>query len=179
MKYMVKESINRQIFNCDPNTTLASFTECAFNNIEDHGCSVAINNIGNLFNETKFCKNESKFQDVVGNNYQELSDFLHPKNESQPKCIRPCRTVEYEISLQKKNENGKLLLKKEYSSGSDGAFLLGFKYDDLVKDTKQEYLVMDGPGLVSTVGGFLGLFLGSSCVSIIEWFMDRTKRFVK
>ena len=103
---------------------------------------------------------------------------LKPEIGSQPECLRPCETVKYEISLQKKNENGKLLLNKDYG-GSNGPFFLAFMYDDLVKDVRQEYLVMDGSGLVATVGGFLGLFLGSSCVSIIDWFANHTKRFVK
>ena len=51
-------------------------------------------------------------------------------------------------------------------------------YDDLFMNIAQEYLVMDGAGLVSTVGGFLGLFLGSSCVSIIDWFASKTKRYI-
>ena len=61
----------------------------------------------------------------------------------------------------------------------DGSkFLLVFMYDDLFMNIAQEYLVMDGAGLVSTVGGFLGLFLGSSCVSIIDWFASKTKRYI-
>ena len=95
---------------------------------------------------------------------------------SQPKCLKPCEAITYDISLQKKNDNGRLLI-QEYTP-LDGPFLISFMYDDLVKDIKQEYLVMDGGGLVSTVGGFLGLFLGSSCVSIIDWLADQTKRFV-
>ena len=176
MKYRVKENINRQKFNCNPNATSMSFTECAFNNLRNYGCSVTIDRIGNLFNETKFCKNQTEFEDIVSKSHEELRNLLHPQNESQPKCIRPCKIVRYGISLQKRNKNGDMLLKKVKSNDT---FYLGFIYDDLVKDMRQEYLVMDGAGLISTVGGFLGLFLGSSCVSIIEWCTDQSKRCIK
>ena len=112
MKYRVKENINRQKFNCNPNATSMSFTKCAFNNLKDYGCSVTIDRIENLFNETKFCKNQTEFEDIVGKSHEELSNLLHPQNESQSKCIRPCKIVRYGMSLQKRNKNGDMLLKK-------------------------------------------------------------------
>ena len=82
MKYMVKQSINRKKFNCNPNATMMSFTDCAFKNL-DFLCSVAIDNIGSLFNETKFCKNESLFHENIEYTYNQLSDFLHPDGGGQ------------------------------------------------------------------------------------------------
>ena len=111
MKYMVKQNINRKKFNCNPKTTMISFTDCAFKNL-NHFCSVAIDKIGSLFNETKFCKNASLFHDNVERAYDQLSDFLHPSGIGEVKCIRPCKTVRYEATLQKKNENGKVLKMK-------------------------------------------------------------------
>ena len=110
MKYMSRQSINRKIFNCDPKATIMSFTDCAFKNL-NYVCSVAIDNIGSLFNETKFCKNLSLFQENVESTYSQLSDFLHPSGNGRAKCIRPCETVRYEATLQENNENAKLLMK--------------------------------------------------------------------
>ena len=59
--------------------------------------------------DSKFCKNASLFHDNIERAYDQLSDFLHPSNGGEVKCIRPCETVRYEATLQKKNENGKLL----------------------------------------------------------------------
>ena len=50
----------------------------------------------------------------------------------------------------------------------DGMFLLNFRYSEFVTETKIEYFVMNQDGLISAVGGFLGLFLGYSLVSAIE-----------
>ena len=102
--------------------------------------------------------------------------ILFSKNESQAKCMRPCKSVRYPFSLLKYHKSGKVLLQ---GIETNGAFLLLFGYDDLVMDKKKEYLVMDRGGLISTVGGFLGLFLGSSCVSIIEWLANQTKGYIK
>ena len=90
--------------------------------------------------------------------------------------MRPCKSVRYPFSLLKYHKSGKILLP---GIETNGAFLLAFGYDDLVMDKKKEYLVMDRGGLISTVGGFLGLFLGSSCVSIIEWLANQTKGYIK
>ena len=84
MKYMSRQSINRKIFNCDPKATIMSFTDCAFKNL-NYVCSVAIDNIGSLFNETKICKNQSLFHDIIESTYNQLSDFLYPRDEDKAK----------------------------------------------------------------------------------------------
>ena len=61
----------------------------------------------------------------------------------------------------------------------NGKFLLNFIYDDFVIENRKEYFVMNEDGLVSPVGGFLGLFLGSSLVSVIEWFSQLFKKCTK
>ena len=43
-------------------------------------------------------------------------------------------------------------------------------YEEFLVQNQEEYLVMDAGTLISTIGGFLGLFLGWSCLSIGEWF---------
>ena len=57
--------------------------------------------------------------------------------------------------------------------------MANFKYEEFVITTKEEYFVMNEDGLVSAVGGFLGLFLGSSCVSVIEWIVQFFKKCMK
>ena len=67
-------------------------------------------------------------------------------------------------------------MNKTYTNIAEGTFAINFKYEELLIETKQEYFVMDGLGLISTIGGFLGLFLGSSIVSIIDWIGNHVKK---
>ena len=64
-------------------------------------------------------------------------------------------------------------------AATPGIFLLNFKYDEFVIETKKEHLIMNEEGLVAAVGGFLGLFLGSSLVSLIEWIGQLFKKCSK
>ena len=52
---------------------------------------------------------------------------------------------------------------------------LWFMYDEFLINNKQEYLVVDSDLLISRIGGFLGLFLGSSCLSIAQWIISQFK----
>ena len=52
---------------------------------------------------------------------------------------------------------------------------LWFMYDEFLINTKQEYLVVDSELMMSGIGGFLGLFLGSSCLSIAQWIISHFK----
>ena len=176
MKYMVKESINHKKYYCDSNATMTSFAECIMKNIDDYNCSIAIDKIESLYNETKLCKNHTSFYEITGKTQLAVRNLLSSKNEGQPKCMKPCKSERYPFSLLKYHKSGKVLLQ---GIETNGAFLLLFGYDDLVMDKKKEYLVMDRGGLSSTVGGFLGLFLGSSCVSIIEWLANQTRGYIK
>ena len=53
------------------------------------------------------------------------------------------------------------------------------KYDKLMVETQEEYFVMSFGSLISTIGGFLGLFLGFSCLSLTLWTSDQAKRCMK
>ena len=46
---------------------------------------------------------------------------------------------------------------------------VNIQYDELVILTKKEYFIMSLESLTSAIGGFLGLFLGFSCLSITFW----------
>ena len=57
LKYKVEDSLTRKNYVCNPNATIESFTQCAFDELIVSGCASSINKIGGLFNETNFCKN--------------------------------------------------------------------------------------------------------------------------
>ena len=56
MKYKVEDSLTRKNYVCDPNATIESFTQCAFDELDVNGCTRSINKIGGLFNETNICR---------------------------------------------------------------------------------------------------------------------------
>ena len=181
LKYSTEEKVSRKNSECNINTTIESFTQCAFNELEDYECSSAIDRIGKYFNETNICKNHTQLLDnyyLIGGTSGHLTHtLLSPL--SPTKCVRPCKTSSFDVSLKKEHENAKLLgniYTKKYAT--PGRFLLLFKYSDIVIETKQEYLIMNKEGLVSAIGGFLGLFLGSSLVSVIEWIGQLFKKYM-
>ena len=178
LKYSTEEKVSRKNSECDINTTIESFTQCAFNELEDYECSSAIDRIGKHFNETNICKNLTQLLE----NYEQIRHYIGGilySSNSPTKCIKPCKTSGFEVSLKKKHENAKLL-GKNYTKmyATPGRFLLLFKYSDVVIETKQEYLVMNKDGLISAIGGFLGLFLGSSLVSVIECIGQLFKKYM-
>ena len=60
LKYKVEDSLTRKNYVCDPNATIESFTQCAFDELDVNGCTRSINKIGGLFNETNICRNVSE-----------------------------------------------------------------------------------------------------------------------
>ena len=178
LKYVIDDKVSRKNYKCDQDATMESFTKCAFNEIDESQCSSAINRIGNYFNETSICKSISHFKKDHKSTSSLLTNILYSKNSSLTNCIRPCNTASFEVSMKKDHKNGKLLGSDKLKE-LDGKFLLNFIYDDFVIENKKEYFVMNEDGLISAVGGFLGLFLGSSLVSVIEWFSQIFKKCAK
>ena len=168
LKYSTEEKIPRKDFTCDPNATIESFTQCAFKELPDFECSSAIVRIGKHFNETNICKNLTKLHENHKLHKGQLGTILY-SSRNPSKCIRPCKTSSFDVSLRKRHENGKLLMTSQFQQLLAGKFFLNFKSADFTIETKNEYFVMNQDGLISAVGGFLGLFLGSSLVSVIEW----------
>jgi hypothetical protein len=177
LKYVLDDKEPRKNYKCDPDATMESFTRCAFNEIEKYECSSAIISIGNNFNETSICKNITQLHTNHKSASGQLASILY-SNNGLTKCIRPCKTASFGVSLKKDHENDKLLGSDKLKT-FNGKFLLNFIYDDFVIENKKEYFVMNEDGLISAVGGFLGLFLGSSLVSVIEWFSQVFKKCTK
>ena len=46
---------------------------------------------------------------------------------------------------------------------------------DNLKAVKEQYLIYDGPAIISAVGGGLGLFLGFSCFSVAKTLFAKVK----
>ena len=179
LKYITEEKVPSKNFNCDPDSTLESFTRCAFMELKDYECSSAIDRIGKYFNETNICKNLTQLSESNKLIKEHLGSTLYSSN-STSKCIKPCKTTSFDVALDKHHENGKVLGNERVKTlATAGRFILNFKYYEFVIDAKKEFFIMNEAGLISAVGGFLGLFLGSSCVSVIEWIGQFFKKFMK
>ena len=177
LKYKVEESLPRKNYICNLNTTMELFTQCAFKKLVINGCTKSINKIGGSFNETKICRNVSELLEKEAIEFRQLQKILHPEKNHTIKCVKPCKTTSFDVSLEKMDQNGKKFLK--YAPQNKGIFFLNFNYNEFIIEKKQEYFIMDNAGLISTVGGFLGLFLGSSCVSIIDWIGNHVKKYMR
>ena len=97
------------------------------------------------------------------------------KNTSSTSCTIPCRTITYGASFREMYKNARLL-----AGHTHYPFVsFGLKYDEFVMDISKEYFVMSPGALISTIGGFLGLFLGFSCLSVTFWTNNHTRKCVK
>ena len=177
LKFKVEESLPRKNYICNLNATMESFTQCAFKKLVINGCTKSINKIGGSFNETNICRNVSELLEKETIEFHQLQKILHPEENNTMKCVKPCKTTSFDVSLETMHQNSKKF--DSYSSKVNDIFYLNLGYDEFIIETKQEYFIMDEAGLISTVGGFLGLFLGSSCISIIEWIGNHVKKCLR
>ena len=122
LKYVVDDKVPRKNYKCDPDATMESFTKCAFNEIDESECSSAINGIGKYLNETSICKNITQLTDKHKSTSIQLSKILYSNNNSLANCIRPCKTVSFEVSLKKSHNNDKLLGNTKLSTILNGKF---------------------------------------------------------
>ena len=174
LKYKVEESVPRKNYICNSNGTMQSYTQCAFDELVVNGCTKSINKIGGFFNETNICRNVSEFFEYEKSEYDQLQNILYPEQNDTIKCVKPCKTTSFGVTLEKMHKNVQKFNKR--NNKEKDVFYLNICYNEFVIETKQEYFLMDLAGLMSTVGGFLGLFLGSSCVSIIDWIGNHFKK---
>ena len=177
LKFKVEESLPRKNYICNLNATMESYTQCAFKKLVINGCTKSINKIGGSFNETNICKNISELLEKETIEFRQLQKILHPEENHTMKCFKPCKTTIFDVLLEKMDQSGKKFQK--YAPKTKDIFFLNFYYNEFIIEKKQEYFIMDEAGLISTVGGFLGLFLGSSCVSIIDWIGNHVKKYMR
>ena len=174
LKYKVEENVPRKNYICNPKETMRSYTQCAFDKLVINGCTKSINKIGGSFNETNICRNVSVFLEKQKSEHEQLKSILYPEENDTIKCVKPCKTTSFDVTFEKMHKNIQKFNKR--GNKDKDVFYLNICYNEFVIETKQEYFLMDLAGLMSTVGGFLGLFLGSSCVSIIDWIGNHFKK---
>ena len=176
LKYKVEENVPRKNYVCNPKGSMRLYTQCAFDKLVINGCTKSINKIGGSFNETNICRNVSELLEKQTSEHNQLKDILYPEENDTIKCVKPCKTTSFDVTFEKMHKN---IQKFNKRGPNKDVFYLKLYYNEFVIETKQEYFLMDLAGLMSTVGGFLGLFLGSSCVSIIDWIGNHFKKCMR
>ena len=136
------------------------------------GCSPIIDKIGTRFNPSSICSNYTTFSEKTRAMNSQLKQIL--KNTSSTRCIIPCRTITYGASFREMNKNARLLAGQKFEFVS-----FGLDYDEFIMDISKEYFVMSPGALISTIGGFLGLFLGFSCLSVTFWTSNHAGKCMK
>ena len=58
------------------------------------------------------------------------------------------------------------------NDSEDRIYDLFFTYPIAVVESHEEYLILDAPGIIASVGGGLGLFLGFSCLSSVKFAIE-------
>ena len=136
--------------------------------------------VGQKFNQTNLCTNTSEYVAANSMSHKYLKHVLSENDENHKNdenhendstCVRPCTTVSYEASFRKMSHNSRTLSSATNSMIPDWIGF-GLVYEDFQVTSNHEYYVMNTEALISNIGGFLGLFLGFSCLSIISWMFD-------
>ncbi len=90
-------------------------------------------------------------------------------------CLEQCQHVSYKVAMKETDMySGKNLL-----TGKDEAKLIFFYYIDTSVVVSKEVQLMTFNGFVSAFGGSLGLFLGFSCLSTLQDFVNLIKTKLK
>ena len=173
LKYKIHQNVNSKQYQCDPNASMESFTKCAFSPFKNLGCTPIFTKLGMNFNESNICTNYSAFKEMEAKILDHLRSTLR-YNGLNRECMEPCSKVSYDASFREMHKNARILYEPKNSSVS---FVL--KYDNLMVETKEEYFLMSIGSLISNIGGFLGLFLGFSCLSLTLWTNEQAKGCMK
>ena len=149
-----------------------SFYECAgtkISNSDFSNCSVACMPI--TFPNVSYppqCKNyESWFEDHDGDDCAECNCNWNIINEIiknidfNNECPRTCSTIQYPVFHE-----------MDYQEEGDYA-IIQYKFSiPLVVQTNKEYIIFDAIGMIGSVGGTLGLFIGFSFSNVLTIIIE-------
>ena len=169
---------NRADYRCDIEQSLQSFTQCSFNifskifHAKNYSCSAMILKVNTTLGESNICQDFDSFIEMKGFETDLMDTILVQKKYKE--CLRPCEKMEYVGSMTLLHQNSKKLAPYQYANASQFVGVL-IKYDSFLVQEQQEYFILDENELVSNIGGFLGMFLGLSTLSIAEWIHLKLK----
>ena len=106
LKYIVHKNINTDKNHCSPLESMESFTKCAFDQIEETGCTPIMTKIGKFFNESNICSNYTIFNEKRKKIFEKMKNLLK-NNGSYSNCLKPCKTISYDASFREMYQNAR------------------------------------------------------------------------
>ena len=122
-------------------------------------------NLGINFS-TPFCQNDTKNEDCALKIGEKIM-----KQKIGSKCQKSCSTLGYngEVAINMPNPS---------TLNSSNAYFLvcSLANQDLMSKVYEEYLIYDAIGMIGSVGGTLGMFIGFSMTGTISWIFRYFKK---
>ena len=116
---------------------------------------------------TPFCRNDTRNEDCALKIVKKIIKF-----EIESNCHKSCSTLEY---------SGEVTLIRPYQSWKPNAssyyLYITLRYPDFMANVYEEYLICDALGMIGSVGGTLGMFIGFSMTGIISWIFGYFKKY--
>jgi len=171
-------NVNRKDYRCDPDRTLKSFTECAFDylrdKLESNNCTSMVLQVNRSLEESNICQDVGEFQKARNGEKEMLEQIL--VNSQYEACMKPCSKVEYFAAVSKTHKNSKILSRFPTMNDETISFGLFFNFEEFIITEKKEYFILDETTLLSSVGGCLGMFLGFSTLTIADWIQNKLQK---
>lgn len=146
----------------DTSACLATFVE------SELGCSPNIQ--GSQYPIGVFCSTEKQLQDLTN-----ITRIFQEADENEiyelTGCLSACEKDIYRITADP--------IKKEFKGvGSGCEYHVGFKIMDRSHEELEQYIIYDTDSFFADVGGYMGLLLGTSFISIYKGLEDLLKKLL-
>ena len=123
-------------------------------------CTVAIQDLGCADYENEICVQYNCSATIVNNVIYNTSNY-------QNSCPKSCETLQY---------SGNVVFDKKDFTTNEGEATLEFKFANI--NVYREHLIFDTIGMIGSVGGTLGLFIGFSFSNILTILIGYLQKFV-
>ena len=84
---------------------------------------------------------------------------------AMPECKKPCKVRRYEFAP---------MITNEIENDEPSYFYISIVSNEII--VQEEVLMFDSNSIIGTIGGSLGLFIGFSFMSCINYFLDNLQR---
>ena len=156
-----------------------NFNDCFGDNIrklfkDKLACKSALINGINLSSKVPMCSDNETSRNITSDAIEIFVSRM--QNLDEFGCPLPCSHFTYSINLVRQHKNAFELFTGENRTED---YHLFFYYSSLESDVESENLIVDFPNLVANIGGYLGLLLGFSCLTIYLSVLDLAKAKIK
>ena len=159
----------------DINERSSNTSFCIANFIQDKiGCSIKIHGSG--LNKHPSCTKRSQIEDLL--DILELLKYADAKAiENITGCLASCEKNEYKILFNRKIPSRSS--QYYYCTGGNSTcyMSLTLQINEMSHEEKKQYVVYDINSFIADVGGFMGLLLGFSILSLYDELANLLRRY--